>query len=280
MKTTIASCLALILLLGSCGSDPKEDPQYQQYVEDARRAETAVAQRDSALNDMFSAMNRISENLRTIRSRQGELPGLDRHFERGSTIEHRIMADIEHIDELIAENQMLMERLRRHADISAGGLHELQKTIVELEASIRERDAEIGRYKEELSSSNSTMASLIAMYRDKAQLAESQRDQLNTAWYTVGTIRELRANGILSREGGVAGIGGVNKLDVSNMPRNYFRRIDVLTQQEIPVVAKKASLVTPHPQESYHFENGAEKLVITDTDKFWSISKYLVVVVE
>lgn len=134
--------------------------------------------------------------------------------------------------------------------------------------------------KEELASTNTTMATIIEMYRDQTQRAEQQSEQLNTAYYAVGTMRELRANGVLTREGGLAGIGGVSKLDVAKLPKDYFKRIDLSNETEIPVIAKKASLVTPHPEGSYRFENGAEKLLITDPKSFWSISKYLVIVVD
>ena len=47
---------------------------------------------------------------------------------------------------------------------------------------------------------------------------------------------------------------------------------------EIPIGGTKAKLATSHPEGSYRLEDGAAKLVITNPEKFWSISKYLVVV--
>ncbi len=280
MRTTLPTLLILVLFISACGSDPQQDPQYQQYVDDAQRAEDQVANRDSTINDLFGTLNKISDNLRIIRARQGQLTAPDRGIEDGRNIEEVIMADIESIDALIAENRVLMERLRNNANLSATGITELQRTLADMERSLSEKDQEIEATKEELSSSNSTMATLIEMYRDKAQQADSQMEALNTGYYAVGTLRELRANGVLTREGGIAGIGSSTKLDMSSSAGSYFRQIDVTSTQEIPVVAQKASLVTPHPEGSYRFENGAERLVITDVDAFWSVSKYLVVVVD
>jgi hypothetical protein len=51
----------------------------------------------------------------------------------------------------------------------------------------------------------------------------------------------------------------------------------------IDIISKKVKVVTNHPSESYKIEgeNGSvEKLVILDSDAFWSASKYLVMVVE
>ena len=44
-------------------------------------------------------------------------------------------------------------------------------------------------------------------------------------------------------------------------------------------MAKKAKLATNHPAGSYRLE-GADKLVITDPNAFWSLSKYLVIIAE
>ena len=270
----------LALLIVSCATEPENDPQYQQYVDDARKAEQRVADRDSTINDMFGTLNKISENLRTIRSKQGQLDKPYWGMDGGSNIEGQILSDLRSIDSLVEVNRQLMERLRNNAQISAGGISELQRTVADLERSIAEKDTELSKMKEELASTNASMATIIDLYRDQTQRADQQAVELNTAYYAVGTMRELRANGVLTREGGLAGIGGVNKLDVSKLPKDYFKRIDLTVDKEIPVIAKKATLVTPHPENSYRFENGAEKLVITDPDRFWSISKYLVVVVD
>lgn len=231
------------------------------------------------INELFGTMNRISENLRTIRTKQGQL-GAPGGGSEGGDAEQRIMEDIQSIDALLAENRTLIGQLRERSKASANNLVELERTVTELERNMSEKDEEIATIKEQLASTNSSLATLIEMYRDKSQLADMQRNELNTAWYAVGTARELRDNGVLSKEGGVIGIGGVNKLNTQDLAKGYFSKVDVTKTTSIPVVAKKAKLVTTHPEGSYRFENGAEKLTITDPDAFWSISKYLVVVVE
>lgn len=267
------------LTLTACTEDPRSTPQYQQLQEDSRRTEELLAERDSTINALFGTVNRISDNLRTIRSKQGQLVAMD-GMELGGNMEERIMGDIERIDALLAENKSLMEQLRRQARSSTANMSELQRTLTDLEESLTEKDGEIADLKEQLSSTNSSLATLIEMYRDKAQLADMQRGELNAAYYAVGTAKELRDNGVLSKEGGVAGIGGVNKLNMDDLPKDYFTRIDVMRTQEIPLLAKKAKLVTSHPAGSYRIDEEAQRLVITAPDRFWSVSKYLVVVVE
>jgi len=267
-------------LFAACTSDPKTSEPYRQLEEDQQRTASAVATKDSTINELFGAFNRISENLRTIRSKQGELVAPGSGAEGNADLEQRIMGDIEQIDILLAENKGLIAKLRKQAKGSAAKIVELEQTIADLERTITEKDTEIGALKEELSSTNASLATLIEMYRDRSQLADMQRGEMNNAFYAVGTAKELTAKGVLTKEGGVAGIGRVNKLNSAALPKEYFAAVDLTATPEITIGAKKAKLATSHPEGSYRFEGGAEKLMITDPEKFWSISKYLVVVVD
>lgn len=276
MLRTIAALATASLLFTACQNDPNADPRYRQLREDTDRAQALVAERDSTINALFETFNKINDNLREIRVKQGQLTSPT--SAEGQDMEERIMSDIRGIDELLAENRELIARLRDKAKSSAQGLKALEQTVAGLEESMAEKDREIETLKEELSSANSTLATLIDMYRDKSQLADMQRTELNTAYYTVGTTKELRAAGVLTKEGGVVGIGGTNKLNMDDLPKDMFQRIDVWHTQEIGGLSGKPKLVTSHPTGSYHLDGG--KLEITDPNAFWSVSKYLVIVID
>ena len=265
LSTAIAS------LLIACESDPTQSEQYQQLKQDQQRTESIVHAKDSSVNELLGTLNRISENLRTIRQKQGELGDAASGPEMGKDMEQRVMDDLQGIDALLMENKELIERLRKEAKSSEGRINELARTVEEFERAINEKDAEIGVLKEQLASTNSSLASLIEMYRDKEQLANVQQAEMNTAWYAVGTARELRDNGVLTKEGGVAGIGGVDKLNAADLNEEYFKRIDLTKDLEIPINGKKARVATSHPEGSYRLEGEVEKLVISDPARFWSM---------
>lgn len=269
---------ALLLGLNACAPDPKTTEPYVQLEADQRQAVQTVAERDSTINELFGTFNRISDNLRTIRSKQGGLVAPSA-VETGADMEQRIMDDLAQIDALLAENKELIAKLRKQAKGSAQRIGELERTIVELESTIVSKNAEIDTLKEQLASTNSSLATLIDMYRDKSQLADMQRGEMNAAHYMIGTAKELKEKGVLTKEGGVVGIGGVNKLNMAALPKDQFTVVDLTATPEIIIGGKKAQLATSHPDGSYRLEGGA-KLVITDAEKFWSVSKYLVVVVE
>jgi hypothetical protein len=280
MKRILFSALAAATLVWSCKEDPTQTEQYKQLEETNAQVSAESSMKDSTINNMFGAFNRISENLRTIREKQGLLGKGEAGVESGADMETRIIGDLSAIDSLLAENKKLIARMRRDAKAQGGKIAELQKTIDELERTIAERDAEIGTLKEQLASTNASLASMIQMYQDKDQLASMQRNELNTAFYCVGTKKELMENGVLTKEGGFIGLGSVKKLNTESMNKDYFKQIDITQVMEIPINAKKAKVVTSHPTGSFKLEGQVDKLVISDATKFWSVSKYLVVVVD
>lgn len=283
MKTWLKACLGSMMLLAACHEDPTQSEPYKQLEEVKEEAVARNVVKDSTINEMFGAFNRISENLRLIREKQGALGKGRTDVETGGTMEDGIMDDLRAIDSLLAANKTLVGRMKRSAAASDARLGELAKTIEGLEQSIREKDAEIGSIKEQLASSNASLASMIQMYQDKEQQANQQQEELNTAWFCMGTGKELRDNKILTKEGGVIGIGRVSKLRTTDLNTDYFKEIDINRVKRIDLDAKKARVVTSHPAGSYELKgtkDHVEALEITDVAAFWSLSKYLVVEVE
>lgn len=282
MRTLLKASLAMLLLLAACKEDPTTSEQYKQLEQDRTVLAEEGSMKDSTINEMFGAFNRVSENLRLIREKQGLLDKRGMGVEGGATMEEGIVADLRMIDSLLNENRKLIATMRRSAAQDDSKLSELNKAIAGFEASLKEKDAEIGSIKEQLASTNASLASMIQMYQDKEQQANMQLNELNTAYYCVGSSKELRDNNILTKEGGVIGIGSVNKLNTADLNMDYFREIDITKVTVIPVEGKKAKVITAHPAGSYELvgTDQVDHLTIKDTAAFWSLSKYLVVQVE
>lgn len=62
--------------------------------------------------------------------------------------------------------------------------------------------------------------------------------------------------------------------------KDYFTQIDIRTDKEIKLYSKSAKLLTNHPEGSYSLVKDAKGqyiLKITNPNKFWSVSRYLVI---
>jgi len=68
----------------------------------------------------------------------------------------------------------------------------------------------------------------------------------------------------------------------SDFNNNSFVRIDALNTKSIPLYSSRAKILSTHPKSSYSLEkeNDSFTLLITDTEAFWSVSKYLVIEVD
>jgi hypothetical protein len=66
--------------------------------------------------------------------------------------------------------------------------------------------------------------------------------------------------------------------------RKYFTSIDITQTDEIDLYVNRVKMVTTHPADSYKYiptEDGKVKaLIIMEPVEFWSVSKYLVMMVE
>lgn len=281
MKKPLLAALCGLTLLWACKEDPTQSEQYKQLEQDRETVAAESGLKDSTINSMFGAFNNISENLRAIKEKQGMLGKNEQGgVETGPDMEKRIAQDLYMIDSLLSENKKLIERMRKNAKGNKNKISELEKTIALMEQTVAEKDTEIASLKEQLTSTNASLASMIQMYQDKDQLATTQRAELNKAYYCVGTSKELKENGVVTKEGGFVGIGKSTKLNTQALNMEYFKQVDVTQMLEVPVNAKKANLITSHPAGSYKMdavEGKTEKLMITDPNAFWSVSKYLVI---
>jgi hypothetical protein len=72
-------------------------------------------------------------------------------------------------------------------------------------------------------------------------------------------------------------------LEDKDFNKDYFTQIDIRTDKEIKLYSKSAKLLTAHPEGSYGLVKDDKEqltLVITNPNKFWSISRYLVIEVK
>ena len=165
---------------------------------------------------------------------------------------------------------------------------ELQKMIDNLNNIIVEKDAQIEQLTAELNKLNiqvndltGQVGNLTTENAQKQAEIEAKTTQLNTAYYIIGTVKELKEKNIITKEGGFVGIG--RSKDISDeVDLSYFTKVDITKLNTIPIMKKKVEIISKHPAGSYRIEgeNSADSLVILDATQFWSMSKVLVISVK
>ncbi|MBO5187040.1 MAG: hypothetical protein J6B91_08330 [Prevotella sp.] len=244
-----------------------------------------IAQRDSEINDMLATFNEIEEGFKEINEAEHRV-SMAKEGE-GASREQRIRENMQFIQSAMSQNRELINKLKRQLRESAFQGDEFKRTIENLTKQLEEKDQQLAQLRAELSAKdihiaeldekitglNTDVSSLKEENTQKASTISTQDKQLNTAWFVFGTKSELKSQNIL--------VDG--KVLQSNFNRDYFTKIDIRVDKEIKLYSRSAKILTAHPAGSYSLQQNANKqyvLRITDPQKFWGASKYLVVLVK
>ena len=240
-----------------------------------------VTEKDASIESFIVAFNEIQENLTEVKAKQKMISTNSSDAELKKNMKEQIIDDIQSINELMDKNKQKISNLRSKLEKSNGKVDELEKMITFLTTQLEERDLEIVDLKNQLERLNIEVTESTAKYEEKTEESDQKTAQLNTAYYAIGTSKELKEKGVLTKEGGFIGLGKTKKL-AGDFNKNYFTKVDILQNKSFSLNAKKAKLITTHPSSSYKIEGvkTADKLTILNPQEFWGASKYMVLVIE
>lgn len=288
-KLFIIASLALLIATAGCKEKEKKQIELLTKENNALRAESQS--KDSTINGFFRMLNEIEENLAQIKIKENYI---SKNTASGNELKQdareQINEDIKIINELMSKNKRSIIYLSKKLKESNLKVAEFEKMIAQTNQTIQERDAEISVLKDKLTQMDFSITVLNAkvdtLNTEKAQLTETvnkQVETINTAYYAFGTQKELIDNRVIDKSGGFLGLGKTSKLK-NDFNIDYFTKADISKLTSIPLSGKKAKIITVHPTDSYKLvvnANGVvEKIDILDANKFWSASKYLVIIVE
>ena len=275
--------LFLFTLIGfiSCKQEPQTDSkEMEALMEEIRTLRMQDTQKDSSFNEVLGYFNEIQENLNKIKEKENIVSMSSKaKNELSQNQKDQIINDIQAINTLLSENKKKIAELRGLLKNKGTEIAELEKIISNLDKTLELKDFEITTLREDLTKMKISYDLLSMENMEQQELIEAQEGELNTAFYCFGNFKELREKGVLTKEGGFIGIGSSAKLS-DNMNQEYFTEIDITKTKEINLFVKSAELVTSHPKDSYELVESnkkIEKLVISNPQKFWSVSKYLVI---
>jgi DNA repair exonuclease SbcCD ATPase subunit len=276
--------VSLAFVVASCsGGSNSTNPETEALKAENEQLKKDLNERDETVNEFMKSFNEIEENLITVQGKEKGITAgnLQNSAELKGDAKARIEAEIQSINELMEKNKAKIAELQKKLKKSNLKIQEFEKTIERLNQMVAERDAEIASLNERLIALNYKVESLhsdISNLKNendaKAQEIEQKTDEMNTAYYTVGTKKELIANGVLSKDGSFSGSMKGSKMTV-NYDSQYFTKIDIRKQSEIIISGKKAKLLSSHPAASFSLDG--QKLVIKDAAAFWKASKYCVI---
>jgi chromosome segregation ATPase len=277
--------LLLIPVFFACGRAAEKKAQELQSKTDSLMSQTM--QKDEAINEFIRSINDIQGTLDTIKQKENIINlTTDRGGELKLSAKDQIKNDIQTIYGLMLKNKETINALTKKLKNSNLKVAELNKMVERLNKDLAEKAAEIEDLRTRLSKLNASfeMANLKidtlsrtvkdqgSQINSQSQTLASQDEALNTAYYVIGSNKELKKNGVI-KSGEV----------LADFNKALFTKIDIRKVTEIPILSKKAKILSSHPSSAYKF-TGDKKVIqalqILDYKAFWSNSKYLVIVVD
>lgn len=278
---------SMILAVVSCGNGSSTDKQQLTALQaDYERLSADYEELNSYLGEIASGLDSIAVQegqLFATNSTPGESPALSRE---------QIKKNLEAYKQTLASQRERIGSLEKKLKGSKGSNTKLLGIVESLNAQLAAKDAELDKLRKQVASNNvsidylmSSVNSLLFKTNEQEQTINEQKDaldakdnKLNEAFVKMGPKAELKKLGLLS--GG--NLLKKSKVDYDNMDPNLFKRVDKRKTKTIEIPYKKAKILTPVPSDSYSMEERGDRnyLVITNAEKFWSVSNYLIIQAE
>ena len=277
-------------------SDAVSHPVGQEKQEQTNTADATIdslkrviAQTQNESNDLMGTIEQIQEGFRQINEAEGRISSENSQGEGSDR--QAILENMAFIQSRMQQNRELIANLREQLRASSRNNTQMKGTLEEMVANfekqlndksrqidslrseLQQRDVRIAEQDEQITALNENVTNLSSANEQKTRAMAAQEQELNTAYYVFGTKKELREQNILKRN-------DVLKSDDFN--KDYFTKIDIRVTKVIKLYSKKAELKTSHPAGSYTLDKDAQgqyTLRITNPQSFWSVSRYLVIVV-
>jgi len=273
-------CLLVPMVLTACNF--KTDA-YKSLEQEKDSLLLEEQKKTAQLNQVLAVMNLIEDNFTQIREAENFVSFQTGQEQMTEDSMQRVVQNLDLIKTTLTDNRKQIESLKLQLSKSKSSTKDLKKMIERLNAKIEEHTQLITKLQEELALKNIRIAELDQLVTDlntslsdvqetvvqKEKTITNQDNELNKVWYVFGTRKELKEQEIFTRNGLLE--EGFNK--------GYFLEQDIRKLTEIALYSKKAKLLTNHPASSYVLEKVNDYLVlkITNPNKFWEISHYLVI---
>ncbi|WP_290457182.1 hypothetical protein [uncultured Muribaculum sp.] len=285
MKKIVSIIAAGLVCLTACdGGKLKEAQAQNAQLDDSLHV--ALANQDS----LFSLLNDITDGMNQIKDLEKILTTTNVGAESQSR-KDQIRNDIVAIQQALKERRERLDDLEQKLKSSQGYSSTLKKTVDNLKAEIASQETTISTLRNDLAAAKIQIADLgtkvdslsttVATVTEEKEKAQEESvnltKELNSCYYAIGTKGELKDARIIE-----TGFLRKTKLLQADFQQSYFTQSDKRTLTTIPTHSKKAKILTNMPADSYTIEDydGLKTIKVTNPEKFWSLSNYLVIQVD
>lgn len=278
--------LILIVSISSCGIINSSSDDLKTI----DSLNTILAERESEIDNHLLLLDNIDSALKDANPTANldvvdpeKVKAIDREiYDKIGTLRDKLQADNREIALLREDLNKAKESAEYRKDLInkiSGRMEELEKENAILKQQLDKETQDISNLTSELEAQGIEISQLRVSLADLNENIVVLKAELNSVYYLVGTKKDLKRDSVIIKKG----IGGATTLsDQTN--NSKFIGIDKSTDKVINLTGfKKVELVPARPEDSYSLKKDNDLIVqlnITDPDRFWETSKYLVIVVK
>jgi chromosome segregation ATPase len=287
MKTLVKNILivcGLAVLVVSCGPSKKE----LQANIDSLNVE--LTQANSEMESLMGLLNEVQEGFQQINEAENRV-NVNSAENAPANVKEQVKADLAFIQAKMKENRERIADLEARVEKGDKNAAALRRTVKNLKAELAAKEEQIAALQAELEAKNIRIQqldtevanltndknALTAKNAANEQVIANQDKAMHTAWYVIAKKKSLKEQNVLTNTG-LFKKGDV--MESANVNKDGFTEIDIRKVVEIPVGAKKATILSAHPEGSYELvadAEGMQVLKVLDPQTFWSVTRYLVI---
>lgn len=298
MKTTSVVTLMLgAFILAGCNDSKRIE--LEKDVADMQTETSLLRQdltaRDKYIDEIMRSVNQVYTSLERSKSKEVSLFNKTRDIEgprrlNSGDIRKAVLEQIAAITSDLKQNRRQISGLQQKLHNSEIRYASLDEMVQSLNVSLLDREQSIASLEDQVKNLQGTVAEKSRLIGEKESLLgereneiEEQKNRLNTVYYIVGTMDELKEKGIITKEGGILwGLLGSTTVLSNAVDPNEFTQLDQTKIPAIQIQGKVVDIIPKRNEESFAVDqpDGSKGyLMIKRPDKFWR-QKYLVVIVD
>jgi len=281
------SILPVLLIAGLVGcSDTEMEKKVSDLQQENGQLTQDLATRDQYIEDIVSSINNVYGDLETARAKEKQILKETQSPEgtkmlTSAEVRQQVLHRISDISSVLAENRKRIVGLQVKLRSSRKQFESLNAMVASLKQTLEEREQNVTQLESRLKELTMTVEEKTKEVVEKEATIHNQQNQLNTAYYIVGTKKELEEKGIIHDEGGFLwGLLGSTTVLSSDFEPSYFSTVDKTQLMNLPIEGRINEIIPARSQDYYQTEsdeNNSTTLRIVEPRKFWQ-NNYLVII--
>ena len=291
MKTGIALIVFCLLVTAGCNNKQKEE-ELQKQLSLAQNEQISLQQqigeRDAYFEEVMRAVNDAYSNLERARAKEAQVM---QHAEGSEGVlqftnaetRQNLLQNMSDIGNALKENRKKIADLQSKAKSAYSKIAGLNELIDNLKKSLQDREQSIALLETRVKGLESEVQEKTQAIAVKDVTIDQQLRKINTAYYVVGTRRELKEKGIITDEGGFLwGLLGSTTIMSNNFDPMLFSAIDKTKDETIHVGGEVDEILPRRSSDSFTLarpDKNSSDLTIVSPSRFWQ-DNYLVIVLD